>query len=198
MIRIKVCGSRPSAMRSKPFIWEPTRWASSSSRAPRLLTVGRPRRYPPGCHLHGPRRRVRRRGSAARLRGRPGGGSDRAAVLRQGDPRSAWATHCPGTRPCAWLRPSASRTWAATPVRHSSSRRRPRPPPNGRRSGTWRAPRAVRPGHPLGGLTPETVQDAIRHVRPYGVDLLAEVDGRPGVKDIDELERIIVAARRVE
>lgn len=46
-----------------------------------------------------------------------------------------------------------------------------------------------------GGLNPETVHDAIRRTRPFGVDVSSGVERAPGVKDILMIERFIAAAR---
>ena len=46
-----------------------------------------------------------------------------------------------------------------------------------------------------GGLTPENVQDAIRTVRPEGVDVSSGVDQSPGVKDVDKVARFLERAR---
>jgi phosphoribosylanthranilate isomerase len=45
------------------------------------------------------------------------------------------------------------------------------------------------------GLTPETVGDAIRCARPFGVDVNSGVEARPGVKDPDKVRRFVAAAR---
>jgi phosphoribosylanthranilate isomerase len=46
-----------------------------------------------------------------------------------------------------------------------------------------------------GGLTPENVGDAIRLVRPWGVDVSTGVEAKPGRKDPVKLRRFVVEAR---
>ena len=46
-----------------------------------------------------------------------------------------------------------------------------------------------------GGLDPENVQEAVRRVRPFGVDVCTGVEARPGMKDHEKLKAFILAAK---
>jgi len=46
-----------------------------------------------------------------------------------------------------------------------------------------------------GGLRVENVAEAIRRIRPYGVDVCSGVEARPGVKDHGKLKEFISAAK---
>jgi phosphoribosylanthranilate isomerase len=66
-------------------------------------------------------------------------------------------------------------------------------------TGDWGLARAAtKLGRPVilaGGLTPENVKQAVREVRPYGVDVSSGVESTPGRKDSQRLKLFVRAAR---
>jgi phosphoribosylanthranilate isomerase len=48
-----------------------------------------------------------------------------------------------------------------------------------------------------GGLTPENVQQAVRHVRPYAIDVSSGVEREKGRKDHQKLKLFIDRAKNV-
>jgi phosphoribosylanthranilate isomerase len=79
-----------------------------------------------------------------------------------------------------------------SPARWSEGETRPPIP--------WELARAAAGRCPIilsGGLTPESVAEAIRQARPFAVDVNSGVEARPGRKDPDRVRRFIAAARAV-
>jgi phosphoribosylanthranilate isomerase len=82
-----------------------------------------------------------------------------------------------------------------------------KPPPGGRLPGgnglpfDWRLIAGLDPGLPFmlsGGLTPDTVAEAIRVTGAPAVDVSSGVERAPGVKDPDRIAAFVAAARSVE
>lgn len=66
------------------------------------------------------------------------------------------------------------------------------------RAAPWQLLAEFRPGVPVilaGGLTADNIAEAVRAVRPYGVDVASGVEARPGRKDPDRVRRFIDRAR---
>ena len=64
-------------------------------------------------------------------------------------------------------------------------------------TGDWSLGRSIAERFPIllaGGLTPDNVRDAIRAVRPWGVDVASGVERAPGVKDEGKVREFVRAA----
>ena len=77
-----------------------------------------------------------------------------------------------------------------SPARWSEGEARPVVP--------WAVAAEMARRHPVllaAGLTPDNVEEAVRRVRPYGVDVASGVEARPGRKDEARVTRFVSRAR---
>ncbi len=65
-------------------------------------------------------------------------------------------------------------------------------------TGDWSAAAGLAKRYPLllaGGLTPDNVADAVRQVKPWGVDVASGVEAGPGEKDAGRMKAFVRAVR---
>ena len=69
------------------------------------------------------------------------------------------------------------------------------------RAANWKLARTLSKRRPIllaGGIGPANIADAIRVVRPWGVDLSSSVETRPGIKNASKLARLFKTAARAD